>query len=80
MSFNCLEDVESTIPVSPLHLAVSPILFFLPSLSLSAPGLHTEVHALVALSLLLPFCGDVASKQWSGEGMGTVQFRGLRDL
>lgn len=23
MSFNCLEDVESTIPVSPLHLAVS---------------------------------------------------------
>ncbi|NWV33149.1 ANR52 phosphatase, partial [Grantiella picta] len=24
MSFNCLEDVESTIPVSPLHLAVSP--------------------------------------------------------
>lgn len=23
MSFNCLEDVESTVPVSPLHLAVS---------------------------------------------------------
>ena len=33
MSFNCLEDVESTVPVSPLHLAVSPRLLLLPSYS-----------------------------------------------
>lgn len=79
ISFNCLEDVESTIPVSPLHLAVSPILFLLPSLLLPAPGLH-KVYAPVNLSLPLPSCGDMASGQWSGEGMGKVQIRGLRDL
>lgn len=37
MSFNCLEDVESTIPVSPLHLAVSPMSFSFASLVLPVP-------------------------------------------
>lgn len=41
MSFNCLEDVESTVPVSPLHLAVS--------MASPAPGLRghlapCEIH------------------------------------
>lgn len=54
MSFNCLEDVESTIPVSPLHLAVSPAFSFcLPCPYL--PQAHTKVHALVTLSLVSAF-------------------------
>ena len=39
MSFNCLEDVESTIPVSPLHLAVSPRSFPLAFLVPTCPRL-----------------------------------------
>lgn len=53
MSFNCLEDVESTIPVSPLHLAVSPSFFLLPSLSLPAPGPHASTRTCDSV---LGFC------------------------
>lgn len=40
ISFNCLEDVESTIPVSPLHLAVSPS----SSLAFLTPTLFSGLH------------------------------------
>lgn len=56
MSFNCLEDVESTIPVSPLHLAVSPRAFPLACLVPPCPR-PTQVPARVNLSMLLPSCG-----------------------
>lgn len=52
MSFNCLEDVESTVPVSPLHLAVSLASFPLPFCS----DLTLARHAgAVTLSLHLLF-------------------------
>jgi hypothetical protein len=43
MSFNCLEDVESTIPVSPLHLAVSLMSFPLAFLVPHCPWAHTRM-------------------------------------
>ena len=68
MSFNCLEDVESTIPVSPLHLAVSPRSFPLAFPVPRPPQAGSQVPAHVNPSLLLPSRGDVASRQWSERG------------
>lgn len=76
MSFNCLEDVESTIPVSPLHLAVSPRLFPLAFLVPACPLASIQVQALVNLSWLLLSCGVVAGRQCPG--VGVVQVKSLR--
>lgn len=66
MSFNCLEDVESTIPVSPLHLAVSlqsfPPVFFVPPCPRPT---HRHEH----LGICPSFCLLVGMWQ-AGSGLG----------
>lgn len=47
MSFNCLGDVESSVPVSPLHLAVSTV----HPLSLVSAGLKVYLTVLSMLFL-----------------------------
>ena len=68
MSFNCLEDVESTIPVSPLHLAVSTAGL--------APGLWRALGSVRGSRWVLERYPLAGSTGWAPAAVGAERGKG----